>query len=213
MKKKITSIIMVLAFIVSTFAVFSVPSEAKTTTQKITFKFNGKTATVCKVKVSGKSVALKGKIMSQKTYMNMFDKAPSKWGGGSYTYDGPVMKGNREVGLTLLSYYPNKKSSNNYIDFHYEGYEICGIKRGMTEKKAYKKLKKIFGKNNVKKEKVKKNDNIRKFRENYKSVEYRYVVDGSKGNEKKFVLKVSVGKGKVQAVELEAGDYSELAER
>lgn len=213
MKKKIISIIMVLAFIVSTFAVFSVPSEAKTTTQKITFKINGKTATVCKVKVSSKSVSLKGKVMSQNTYMNMFDKAPTRWGGGSYVYDAPIMKGNEQIGLTMLDYYPNKRSSSNYVDFHYEGFEICGIKRGMTEKKAYKKLKKIFGKNNIKKEKVKKDEYIKRNMKNYKSIKNVYVIDGSKGNAKRFILKVYVGKGKVQAIDFKAGNYSELAER
>ena len=204
---------MVLVFILSSFVVSGFSTEAKSTTKKITFKINGKTATVCKVKVSSKSVSLKGNVMSLDTYISMFKKKPSKWGGGSYTYDKPI--GDKEqIGLTLLSYYPNEyTSSKGYVDFHYEGFEICGIKRGMTEKNAYKKLKKIFGKNNIKKEKVKKDAVIKRYMKNYKSIKYRYIIDGTKGNKKKFVFKVYVGKGKVQAIEFEAGDYSELAER
>ena len=214
MKKKLVSIVMVLVFILSSFVVSGFSTEAKSTTKKITFKINGKTATGCKVKVSSKSVSLKGNVMSWNTYKKMFKKAPQRWGGGDYVYDPPIMKNGEQIGLTLLSYYPNERtSSKGYIDLHYEGFEICGIKRGMTEKKAYKKLKKIFGKNNIKKEKVKKDESYIKNMKNYKSVKYKYVIDGTKGYKKRFIFSVYVGKGKVQAIIFKAGDYSELAER
>ena len=212
MKKRILSVLLVLSLLFSS-VVCGLSSEAKTLTKSITFSFNGKKATVCKVKVTNKSVSLKGKVLSEKTYKKFYEgEEMQTWGMGQYVYDYPIIKNNSQIALTLLEYYKGTMSPKNYVIFEYEGFEICGIKRGMSEKKAYKKLKNIFGKNNIKKVKVKKTDSILNSKmSHYKNTKYKYVIDGTKGTNR-FVFTVYVGKGKVTAIEFEAGDYSKLIE-
>ncbi len=209
MKIKVLSIITTIALIISILSFYDIPVEAKTATKNITFTFKGRTATICKVKVSDKSVVLKGKIMSEKNYLKYFKKKPTTFGMGQYFYDAPIVKNNDQIGITLLEYYKGNFSPNNYVDFRCEGFEICGIKRGMSEKKAYKKLVKIFGRKNIKKQNVTESDAYVESMKNYKSSKYKYVIDGTKGDSK-FLFTIYIGNGKVKSISFQAGDYSKL---
>lgn len=134
MKKKRISIFLVLLFVLASFSVFyGNDSFAKSSTLKLKLKVGKKSVVVATYKVGSQKTSYKNGI-SEKSFK-------------------------KKIGATESSYYyPKEDKLSSIYFFSYEGKDytsitikdksmsLCGIKVGMTKKKAETAMKKAFGK-------------------------------------------------------------------